>query len=446
MNTNRLRFILILLLVHLSSAPLFAAQFNFTPSLLVSEEYTDNVFRDAEDEEDDFITSVGVSLAGEVQWQTAGLTFNYTPTYQFYADNSELDDWRHGLNFLAYKEYKRNTRFEFRNAYLYTQDPGDSTDDEDRRRGVPSSIQSDRDRRGRETYYTNESLARVTHRFGEDDLVDGGLRYRLLRDVDLPQGVEESDSDIWEPFLGLDYWFDVRWGVQLDGLYSNRDYTDRDDREEYTGTARLRRRFTRHFNGFIEYRHTYLDFAEEVGNESDYTVYAPSVGIQYQWEENANIRFGVGYYQQEFDDSNEDDENGVFLNADIFKTWPYRRGYVTLVGGSGYDVDDEGVDDNGFRLYYSAGLSAGYDFTRRLSGNVFSRYTYNDYPDAEEDDSDQTINAGAGLRYQALRWMDLGLQYSFAKLISDDSTDEYTENSVMFTVRVFPIHPFQLNR
>ncbi len=445
MKTRLLSIVLALSAVLLIASVSFAAQFNFTPSVIVSEEYTDNLFRDPDDEEEDFITSTGVSLTGEVLWQTAGVELNYTPSYRKYADNTEFDGWRHSASFLAWKEYKRNTRFELRNTFLRTEDPADESDDIDVDDPlVGPAIESDRNRRGREEYYTNSTEARVSHRFGADDQVFGGTRYRIFRDVNTPEDDESDDSDILEPFAGFAYWFSVRWGVEGDGSYSNRDFKDRNDREEFSGTARLLRRFTRHFDGFIEYNHTYLDFDEET-DDSDYHVYAPTLGVRYQFEENAQIRIGAGYFIQDSDDG-EDDEEGFFVNSEIFKTWPYRRGFVTLLGSSGYDQEDSGSEDLGLNIFYEGRVSAGYNFTTRFSGDIFGGYRYDDFPNEEPDRTDQTIKAGAGLNLLAFRWMNLRLEYNFDNVDSDDEDEEFTENSVLFTVTIAPTQPFRLNR
>jgi hypothetical protein len=261
----------------------------------------------------------------------------------------------------------------------------------------------------------------------------------MLREIDVPSDRDKNDNDVWEPFLGLTYWFNVRWGVELDGTYSNRSYENDDDREQYDSTYRLRRRFTRHLDGFVEYRNTVLDFD---GNRSDYVVHAPAAGIDYQLDENTSISLGGGYYIQDRD--NDSNESGYFTDASILKRWPYRRGFVTLTGASGYDIDDEGEEDLGLNIYYRTTLAAGYDFTRRLSGNASISGQYNDYPDENRDD--QTINAGTGLNYLATRWMRLGLSYDFTKQFSDDSNDEYTVNRVLFTVNLFPTQPFRINR
>jgi hypothetical protein len=428
-----------------------AAQVNFLPELLLSQTYSDNIFLNPDDEEDDFITEVGVSLGGEVLWPTAAFSLNYTPSYNWFAQNSGEDFWRHAARLSAWKEYKRNTRFEFRNSFLYTQDPLDSSDvvDADDPLSRPD-IESDRNRRGLEIYYTNVSEARVSHRFGAEDQVFGGLGYSILREVDSVAEDENSDeNDIWVPFVGFAYWFNVRWGIEGNGLYSHRDFKDRNDREEYTGNARLIRQFSRQLGCFVDYQHTYLDFDlnSDEPPESDYNVYAPSAGIRYQIEENALITIGFGYLWQRFEDNDiSDDQEIPFVNSEIYKTWPFRKGFVTLLGGSGYGIDDTGSEDLGLNIYYEGRATTGYNFTTRMAGDLFAGYRWDDYPDEEPARTDKTISAGAGVNYQALRWMNMRLEYNFNDVNSDSDEYEYTENRVMFLVTLTPSQPYRFNR
>ena len=82
---------------------------------------------DFEDEESDFLTTVGIGLQGEVLWRAAGIQIDYQPSHIWYRDNDELDYWRHlGIGNVWY-DLTRNTRFEARNTYLRTADPSDDS-------------------------------------------------------------------------------------------------------------------------------------------------------------------------------------------------------------------------------------------------------------------------------------------------------------------------------
>jgi opacity protein-like surface antigen len=420
-----------------------AAQVNFTPSISATEVYTDNVFLDPDNEEDDWITSVSLGLNLDILGRTSGLQLAYTPSYAWYNDFSELDGWRHNADALAYVDVSRSTRLTARNSYLRTDDPVE--DSEILRSEDPferPAIEADTNRQGRNTYYTNVSKFDATHRFGSDDLVRAGYTYSIRREKDTEPGEDGNEYDIWSPDIGLVYWFGPRWGVELDGRYSNGDYKDDDDREQYDGRFRLNNRFTRHLTGFVQYEHTYLDYDEETDDE-DYSVYLPTVGASYQFDKDTRLTAGAGYYIQDRD--SEDDDEGMILNIEAFKNWPFRRGNISITAVSGYDIDSQGEEDLGLRIYYEALLRARYEITRRLSGDTFAGYDWSKYPD-EDDRTDKSIRAGLGLSFQALQWMTMRLQYDFRDLSSDDENDEYTENRGMFTVTLAPQQPFRLLR
>jgi uncharacterized protein (PEP-CTERM system associated) len=117
---------------------------------------------------------------------------------------------------------------------------------------------------------------------------------------------------------------------------------------------------------------------------------------------------------------------------------------LTLLSGT--DVDNKGDENRGFRIYYDGSVRGDYAFTRRFSGNARVGYRWSDYPDDDPGRTDKTILAAAGLRYQALRWMFLNLDYTFRDLSTDDKEDEYTQNRVIFSVTLRPERPFQFFR
>ncbi len=429
-----------------------AAQFNFYPSAKGSAEYNDNIFLDDEDETSDMIYTTGIGLRQEVLWQTAGAILNYEPSYSWYRDEGDLDEWRHLVEAQIYKDYSKRTRLNLRNTYLRTTRPADRSDERDPdnpREG--RQIEADTNRRGRETFYTNVATAKLDHQFGERDSIYGGFEYRRLRQVEsTTQDGDDNNSnenDIYSPSAGLEYWFTPQWGFSLDGKYSRRDLKDNNDRNIVDGTFRFLRKFTRHLDGFIEYDHSYVTYDDEDQN-ADYQVYRPSLGIRWQLERNAYVRLGAGYYFQDVDDSDNPDvdssnESGFLLDSEVFRRWDWRRANIDLRTLSGYRQDDTGAEDNGFNIFYDARLSGTYAFFRRLRGEAFVNYRWSDFPDQENARTDKTLTTGAGLRWSPLKWMFWNLNYELRDRESNNSEDEYTENRVILRLTITPELPFR---
>lgn len=443
MQTRILVLALTILLSPLAIAQ--AGQVLFTPALILSEEYTDNLFLDSDNEVDDYITSAGVDLTCQMLWQKSGLILNYSPTYNDYDENDDLDYWRHSANLSTWKDIGRNTRIEISDNYLRTNDPTDETvvATEDNQPPEPG-IDPDRNRRGRNEYETNSAEIRLTHQFGVQKSIYTAFQYRTLRDIDPVDPNDVDDSDIATPSFGIVYYFNPKWSVEFDAYYANSDYVDvdQDDREEYNGNIRGLYRYSRALSYYVNYRHTIIDF--EPAASEDYTIYEPSLGIRYEFRDNARIEIGAGYYIQEFDDSDEE-EKGFNITADALKRWVYRTGYFGISASSGYSIDDDGTEDNGLNIYHEAGVEAGYNFTQRLAGTVNGLFRYDEYPNETPERDQKTLTAGVGMEWQAVRWMFLRLSYEHSNVASDIESDEYTENRAMLTIRFVPSNPIRLN-
>jgi hypothetical protein len=425
----------------------FSAQFNFTPGLILTEEYTDNLFLDPANEQEDFVHTAGVSLTGEALWRTAGIQLTYAPSYSWHADHSEQDNWRHAVDLVSWVDLSRSTRIDLTDSYLRTFVPNDQSANLQVANNPLAQplIQADQYRRGLREYYTNVSLLRLTHNFGANDSVYIGSRYSILRETDDPvPGTVATDYDIMEPIAGMTYWFNPNWGVQLDLVYSDRNYKERNDRKQYDAKARFNRRFSRNLNGFVGYRHTYLDYNDDTLN-SDVTIYSPTIGFTYLLDQNTTITLGAGYYFQNFDSDLVKDEDGPIVDAEIFKGFIFRRGRIDLIGRGGYTINDQGVEDLGLDLYYAGQVSASYSFTQKFSGILGGSYRYDEYPNEIPSRTDNTIRANAGVSYQAYSWMLLTLAYTYTDLSSDIAANEYVENRVLLTINLTSANPIHLN-
>lgn len=434
--------------ISLSITNAWAVQFNLTPQLTISEEYTDNLFLDSDEENkvDDFITTTGLSLTGEALWRTAGLEINYSPSYHEYSDNDFLNYWRHEAFLRFYKGLSRNIRLELMDTFLKTEDPRDESrgieDAEGANLLIPPVIERDRTRRDRQRRQTNVAQARLTHQLAANSQYYVGIRHTSFREIDpIPVGVV-NDYDATMPLFGLEYWFNVKWGMLIEASVSDRDYVQRVDRKEYFGHLRMERSFERHLSAYIEYRQTALEFKKPSGR-SDYVIYSPALGFKYRPGKNTNIDFAAGYYIQDFEEDNVEDEEGLNLYTSLANTWPFRTGHVTLIGLSGYRIDDRGVDDLGLNIFYEARVGIGKNFTNRLIGEIYASYREDLYPNETPDRTDKTIEASAGMRYQVLKWLNLRLRYEYIDVSSEIELAEYTENSVTLTLNLVPSSPLR---
>jgi hypothetical protein len=422
-----------------------AALFQFTPELIVSETYTDNLFLTPDNEQSTYITSVGLNLTTDVLWRTAGIRINYNPSYNAYSEFEEFDYWRHAASANIWKVFKRNTRLELSDTYLRSDDPLDESDlplEEGQPEGP--GIEADPNRRGREQYYTNVAEARLSHQFGAEDEVFIAVAHRVFREVDPPPGIPTDNYDAVGPSLGLVYHFTRQWSSELEGSYEDTQYQDINDRRESNAYIAIFYRFTRRFSGFVGYRHTILKFdRDETQDDEDYDIHSPSIGLRYEVGDHTNVEIAAAYYKQRFDQS--EDNEGFAINSEIHTRWQLRTSYIGLTGGSGYDIDDDGTEDNGLNIYGHARLEVGYNFAPHVLGIIYGRYRYDEFPNEEPERVRHTSGAGAALTWQAARWMELALSGDYSDVSSDELLEEeYTERRAMLTVRIFSPVPLRL--
>jgi hypothetical protein len=428
----------------------FAVRWTFQPRVSGTQEYTDNVFLSDDNEEDDWITTISAGFTAKALAKTGELVVSYDPAYSFYQDFDENDGWTHDARLSGFSNISKRTRFDISNNFLRTQDPLGEEEfltlrDNDVVQEGDTTI-----RQGRNTYYRNTARASLSYQFGKDDSIYAGFLYSLLRNNDS----QEEDNDRYQPNVGLNYWFGPKFGFQSNATYTRGEF-DRDndfigegtdDFHNYAGFARFIFRAKTRFSIFTQYSHIYRDYDGDVGDSNDYMVYAPSAGFTYVVDKGLNLRLGAGYFYQDVD--GDDDEQGLFGNSQIDKTWMYRRGSINLTGLTGIDQSNFGSQNVGLERYAGIQGAARYDFLRKLSGDVNGRYRYSDRI-GDADRSDDTGNkvhrffAGAGLNFLPRKWMTIRLAYTFRKVNSENNEDEYDEHRGLLKFTLSPEQPFR---
>jgi len=412
----------------LNCSTAFSANVDFTPRISITGEYTDNLDLEASDKKEDYILTITPGFTLDIDDRSRGMSLSYGAGYSIYDEYDEYDDWRHSAGFTGWIYSSRNTRLEITDAFLYTQDPADDDGEDDTTRS------------GRNLYYTNTAGVSITHQFGENDTIRLGYLYSILENDD--ETIEDNSRYI--PSINLTYWLVPRQLSAETGLeYTRGEFTGSsevdslsDDFDQWVGNIRLTKVINRDLNIFADYTHTWLDYE---GEDVDYQIYDPSVGLAYAWGDDASITIGIGYFYQ--DRESGDDESGITIDGDIAKTWRFRRGSINLAGSSGYDQSYFGSENLGFNVYYGVEASATVEFSRHVTGDLFSSFRKVKYTETEDDREDDTIEAGCGITAQLNRWLSTRLGYTFRNLETDDREDEYTENSVIITFTLAPSSP-----
>jgi hypothetical protein len=436
-----------------------AAQLLFTPRATVTEKYSDNIYLTNKDKEDDFITTPTIGFTVEVPGQTTGVSLSYDGGYNFYAKNDENDGWQHTALGSFWHNFTRDTRLDISNSFLYTKDPLSNRDVVNQQGNVaaPGDYSS---RQRLNTYYRDYSTARLTHQFGPENSVYGQFVYGFLKN----NSDQYQDSQEISPSVGMTYWWSTWTGIELEGNYlrglysggqdatNNQDGTAEDDFNQVSGRVRLNHRLTPTFGIFEQYRQIYRNYdgnqAGQTQNDDgqlnqDYLVYAPSIGVFYQFDPTLTASLGVGYFYQQV--QNGKDQQGPFPTAEINKLWDYQRWNVRARGAAGINSQDFSAENEGFTRYAQIDLLGRYNFTRQFFGDAGITYRYSDYINSENDQVDHFLNPNVGLGYNIFRWMTLRLSYTYNKLVAtNSSTDDYEENSVLFTVTLQPDQPWRV--
>jgi len=433
-----------------TASSVLAFQATFLPRISVTEEYTDNLFLSEDNEEDEYITIISLGFTTELLWQHGGIELSYDPAAVLYHEFSENDTWRHTALFYGWADLTRNNRLEIRDVFARTEDPLGVDEINNLRSEDPAVAADPTLRTTREPYWTNTSSVRFTNRFGENDSIYLEYAYGILENED--KTLEDNTRHI--PSAGLTYWFTPRWGTEIIGTYTKAEY-DRedtflgeqsDDFEQGDGSIRLIRRFTRQFEGYLAYSHTYVDFEK---TKEDYQVYNPSIGFDYSVAQDKRIALDVGYFVQDNSKrvGNIDDESGMTAEGVFEKT--FRRGSISLLGSAGYDEAFFGAENLGLSIFYEAGLETEYNITRRITGDIFGSYRQDKYEDEIPTRRDKTTHGGAGLSYTYERWLSSNInfiirtEYSYNRVNSSIDINDYVENRGLFTITLTRSQPYR---
>ncbi len=384
------------------------ADFTLTPSILLKEEYNDNIYLTPDHEEDDLITTVAPSVSLDYQANLLTLNLNYTLFSKFYIHNSKENDFYHSATLDSTVNLYRDTLF------IHITD-----------------------------HFKREPI---------DEKRQTGLDNILVNMTD-------SNTFTFNPYVV--YPLTSTLQARADYIYENIWYEHHsgDDTKNHTFSLSLSKEFSETLKGTISY--SYLihkpRFTEEYDRQD------LRADIEYEVGPALTLRGGLGHSWYNYDSSDIDDEDYNFWNAGL----TYRLTEAVTADAS-YSLEHvESVTSGTYKnKKYEATLSYDKNITAKLRAfNTKAEYlesnredkstgvaldlsmplteklttsltgTYTEYKFKPEDVKDKRYGLRASVDYE-LRIATLTVGYTYNKNNSTDDSKEYTNNIIWAETRI----------
>ena len=423
------------------------------PTLTVTEEYKDNFFQTGTDTFEEWTTSYELGFSVGFLSKRSKIYLAYNPEYTDYRNLNERDGLDQNASLSAACRVTKHTSAKADISYdghdgNYTgeswEHSASASVDSQLARTVTTSLLYDYSNSYDQQVRTGDYKEHQTHNasafiyktFGTQNSMGANFSY----ETDNYQNSDADEYESYEPKAFLTYWV-----TKVDGLETNLEYTGKkfetDDSKDYetiAGDIRYIRKFTRHFDGYVKYRH-YMSDRED----GDHVIYHPSVGLDWDITEDSGVSIGVGILFHHWENNNEDSED-PFLDLNIYKVFKFTpKGSLYITGSSSYEESDEEAASLGYNTSYQAGVFLNYMLARRLSSQLFGSYQLQQFK-YTVDRRDDTVEIGGGLTWNPLKWLQVRANVTHTNYKTDDTLREnYEDNTITVFVRFVPERPIR---
>jgi len=399
----------------------------FRPRITAQEQYTDNLLYTNTNKVSDYITTISPGLTFSateskeakygVEQGKYGLDLDYSPGFNFYAHNSQLNYVSQTGTLNTWYTFGQHLTLRVWEYYIRSENPWENY--------VTSQPQPPG------VYYlgTNQTLAiynrnifepSLTYQFGREDRFE--FTFQDMTYYNTRPTIEDYRLDSLTP--RLTYWFDIHNGIILEYRFLNAAYQISPDFTSNHARARYTYRFDPQTSIFGEYTLDAINYASPGIN---YYVQNPSVGVAHAFTPTLTGRVQAGYYWQVLQTGNTTSAPSfdVGINQRIMRTTydlAFRGGYLYAIGTT--------AGNTGFTKYYQSIGSITHQLATRLSVGIVGwvgRYEYTQ----QNNQTDWIWQAEGNLSYQLFRWLTASFIINHREDNSSVSTASYKANSAM---------------
>ena len=390
-------------LLLLGAARALGADYSVTPSVTLSEEYTDNVFDSNQGKKSDFITRARPGLSASYQAPLWDWDLNYAYDYRYYAKGSQKDDWSQNCVMTGLVKPVDQTLF------LAVSDTYQRV-----------SLDVTRDT-SKETLFQNQSDQNVgtvspylVLRPAKTVMVKAGYRYINTWYKD-PRAISQQSHG---GFLDTSYELTPRF-------FATAGYSITREESETAGSNLTRQEA--YLGPRYEYAEKSFIFARGGAIITRYSAQPDSIvnsfwdaGLTHSFDTaTLNLKSSVAYAVDPLGVATLDTSYAGSL-AKIFQ-----RGTLTLQGS--YNEFSSGITEQLNTKRYSAGLAGSYDLSEDWHGRLGLSFDHYDYPLTGI--TTRKYTADGALNYQFAKQASIGVNYVYVKYASANPAGDNREVS-----------------
>ncbi len=388
--------------------------------------YDSNIFLEPEGENrhesrSDFRTNISPTIGIRNESQFRVLSFEYAPSYSYFARNTNENYLRQTLAFDFNQGISSHIYFYVHDSFDYNEEPISEYGEE----------QSTSVNYGRRKNIRNNGEGGFVYRFGPEDFFR--IYYydnRLLYPDDSGYGrqdnrIESSDDSVeYGPGIQVGYWITQRNGVSFLYEWQRVDYEIRSSRRIDHLDAGYSYRWSPHTTLRIDY---ILDNVRTYGRLSpDYKIHQAAAGFEKMFSQSLSLTFLAGFYHRTMEDTILEEETDLDIGSShnngfmghMAIRYTQSNWNVSLTGEGGVRLEFADYNNRGFTPYREISLDGHYYFSDRLHGFLSLSYTHEMSPDTlmalvEGDHRTETYNVSTGVEYLLLEWLTCSAEYQY---------------------------------
>ncbi|MDY6904868.1 MAG: outer membrane beta-barrel protein [Thermodesulfobacteriota bacterium] len=374
----------------------------FHPSIMVSGEYTDNLYNSYTDEDEDFITVISPKLTlafpgtdeTEIRINTAtgapgGLMLSrdmlettnrfqgilsYTPEFEIYSDNTDE-------NF---------TRQTLQGAFQYNA-PGGLTLD------IADQYRKDQEMRGEIGNQTGEEF--------ESNLANGAVKYEFS-----PK-------------------FSIGANVTAYAVSYSTDTADFRDRNDTAVGGAFYYNITEKTEIFTEYKYIDVSYDAAVSADRENTEDQILAGITWRMTTKSRGTCKIGYAEKDFEGAGVDDPTGWYAELNAAHKFTTR---TMLQLGAVHRFSETNLSTSAYYTTDAANMVYSQELTPKLQCRGAIRYSVDDYDGVDLEL--KNFGVRPSVAFLPYRWLTIDLAYDYEKRDATIDILDYTTNSVILSV------------